>query len=85
MAVNGFEIAFHSALSEPVTLGGVPRMVAIGIGTLTAVLVLGLQTPWIGIPLGLALHAGAYAISRRDAYAFDVLRRHVRQRPYLDA
>jgi type IV secretion system protein VirB3 len=85
MTPDGFEIAFHGALSEPVMLGGVPRMIAIVIGTLTAILVLGLQTPWIGVPLGLALHAGAYAISRRDPYAFDVLRRHMRQQPYLDA
>ncbi|OYX89066.1 MAG: conjugal transfer protein, partial [Caulobacter sp. 35-67-4] len=41
--VEGFEIAFHSSLSEPVTIAGVPRMIAVLNGTLTAVLALGLQ------------------------------------------
>ena len=27
--VEGFEIAFHSSLSEPVTIAGVPRMIAV--------------------------------------------------------
>ena len=52
--VEGFEIAFHSSLSEPVTIAGVPRMIAVLNGTLAAVLALGLQVPLIGIPLGLA-------------------------------
>ena len=85
MRTDGFEIGFHSALSEPLTLAGVPRMIAILNGTLTAILALGLQAPWIGIPLGLALHAGAYWVTRRDPYAFDILRRHLRQTAYLDA
>ena len=35
------------------TIAGVPRMIAVLNGTLTAVLALGLQVPLIGIPLGL--------------------------------
>jgi type IV secretion system protein TrbD len=85
MRTDGFEIGFHSALAEPITIAGVPRMIAIVNGTLTAILVLGLQVPWIGAPLGLALHTGAYWVARRDPYAFDILGRHLRQRPYLDA
>ena len=27
-AVDGFEIGFHSSLSEPVTIAGVPRTIA---------------------------------------------------------
>ena len=54
VSVEGFEIGFHSSLSEPVTIAGVPRMIAVLNGTLTAVLALGLQVPAIGIPLGLA-------------------------------
>jgi type IV secretory pathway TrbD component len=81
--VEGFEIGFHSSLSEPVTIAGVPRMMAVLNGTLTAVLALGL--PWIGIPLGLAVHAGAFWLNKRDPYFFDALKRHIRQRPYWDA
>lgn len=83
--VDGFEIAFHSSLSEPVTMAGVPRMIAVLNGALTAVLALGLQVPLIGIPLGLGIHAGCYWLNKRDPYFFDCLKRHIRQRPYLDA
>ena len=83
--VEGFEIAFHSSLSEPVTIAGVPRMIAVMNGALTAVLALGLQVPLIGLPLGFAIHAGCYWLNKRDPYFFDALKRHIRQRPYLDA
>lgn len=82
--IEGFEIAFHGALSEPVTLAGVPRMVAVLIGTVTAILALGLQAPWIGLPLGLVLYVGALWMAKRDPYVFDILRRHLRQPAHLD-
>lgn len=84
-AVDGFEIGFHSSLSEPVTIAGVPRMIAVLNGTLAAVLSLGLEVPVIGIPLGLAIHTGCYWLNKRDPYFFDALKRHMRQRPYWDA
>lgn len=83
-AADGFELEFHSALSEPVTLAGVPRMTAVLIGTLTAVLALGLQTPWIGLPLGALLYGVALWMTKQDPYVFDILRRHLRQPAYLD-
>lgn len=82
--IEGFEIAFHGSLSEPVTLAGVPRMAAVLIGTLTAVLALGLQTPWIGLPLGATLYGAALWMAKRDPYVFDVLGRHLRQPSHLD-
>ncbi len=82
--VPGFEIPFHGALSEPITIAGVPRTAAILTGALTAVLSLGLQVPWIGLPLGLVLHVAALWMTARDPYALGVLARHVRQRAYLD-
>ncbi len=83
-ATPGFEVAFHTALSDPITLAGVPRIAAVLIGTLTAVLTLGLQTPWIGFPLGAGLWAAALWMTRRDPYVFDILRRHLRQPAFLD-
>jgi type IV secretion system protein TrbD len=80
----GFEIPFHRALAEPITIAGVPRAVAVLTGTLTAVLCLGLQAPWIGLPLGLALYGAALWVSQRDPYALEILLRHVRQPTYLD-
>jgi type IV secretion system protein VirB3 len=82
--IEGFEIGFHGALAEPITLAGVPRALAVLIGTLTAILTLGLQAPLIGAPLGLALWAGAYALAKQDPYVFDILRRHVRQPAWFD-
>jgi type IV secretory pathway TrbD component len=84
-SVDGFEIAFHGSLSEPITIGGVPRTVAVLNGTMTATLALGLQVPLIGIPLGVAIHTLCFWLNKRDPYFFDALKRHLRQRPYLDA
>ena len=84
-AVEGFEISFHSSLAEPVTIAGVPRMIAVLNGTLTAVMTLGLQVPLIGLPLGLGIHLAAFWLNKRDPYFFEALKRHIRQRPYLDA
>jgi type IV secretory pathway TrbD component len=83
--IEGLEIAFHNALSEPITIAGVPRMVAILNGTLAAVITLGLQVPWLGIPLGIGVHTIAFWLTKQDPYFFDNLRRHLRQKPYLDA
>ena len=83
--VEGFEIGFHTSLAEPVTLAGGPRMIAVLNATLSAVLVLGLQAPLIGVPLGLGIHALCYWLNKRDAYFFEALKRHIRQKPYLDA
>lgn len=81
---EGFEIDFHGSLSEPITIAGVPRLTAILIGTLGAMLSLGLQAPWIGLPLSLGLYAGALWMTKRDPYVFDVLRRHLRQPGRMD-
>uniref|UniRef100_B0T9G7 Conjugal transfer protein n=1 Tax=Caulobacter sp. (strain K31) TaxID=366602 RepID=B0T9G7_CAUSK len=81
---DGFEIDLHGALSDPITIAGVPRMTAILIATLTAVLALGLQSPWIGLPLGFGLYVTAFWMAKRDPYVFDILRRHLRQPVYLE-
>jgi len=83
-APDGYEIDFHGSLSEPVTLAGGPRMTAVLIGTLTAVLALGLQAPWIGLPLGAVLYGAALWMAKRDPYVFDILRRHLRQPTHYD-
>jgi len=84
-SVEGFEITCHRALAEPITLAGVPRMIAVLNGTLTAVLALGLQAPEIGLPLGLVIHGVCYGLNKRDPYLFEALGRHIRHKPYLDA
>ena len=83
--LEGFEISFHSSLAEPITIAGVPRMIAVLNGTLTAVLALGLQVPFIGLPIGVAIHTACFWLNKRDPYFFDALKRHIRQKPYWDA
>lgn len=60
-------------------------MIAVLNGTLSAVIVLGLQNPLIGLPFGISIHAVCYWLNKRDPYFFDALMRHIRLRPYLDA
>jgi type IV secretion system protein VirB3 len=82
---SGFEVAIHASLTQPILLGGVPRSYAILTGTLAAVLGLGLQQLWIAIPLMLILHGLGVWWTKRDAFWFQVLRRHLREKPYYEA
>jgi type IV secretion system protein VirB3 len=83
--VPGFVIAFHSSLAEPVTIAGAPRTLAILNATLAAIITLGLQVPWLGLPLGLGVHALAAGLTKRDPYLFEALRRHLKHKPHLSA
>lgn len=82
---DGFEVPFHTSLAEPIQFGGVPRVFAIVNGVFATVLTLSLGVWWLGIPVGVALHLIAYALTKNDPYFFSVLGRHLRQKPYLDA
>lgn len=83
--IEGFEVGFHNSLSEPITIGGVPRAIAILNGTATAIITLGLQLPWLGLPLGAGVHGLCYVLTKRDPYVFENLRRHLRHKPHFDA
>jgi type IV secretion system protein VirB3 len=75
----GAPVALHQALTLPVLLAGIPRDFAILEGTMAAAIIFGLHLPWIGVPLALALHAVAYAVTRHDPWLFPLLRRHLGQ------
>jgi type IV secretion system protein VirB3 len=81
---QGFEIDLFTSLTQPIHFGGVPRGFAIINATLAAVISLPLGLPILGIPLGIAAHAIAAWMTKRDPYFFDVLLRHLRQPPYWD-
>lgn len=83
--IEGYEIPLHLSLTQPILMGGVPRMFAILNGTVTAVLVLGLGVWWLGLPLGITLHAIACTITKKDPLWFDVFRRHLRHKSYLES
>lgn len=75
---EGYEVPVNLSLTQPVLMGGVPRPFAIVNGTLTAALTLGLHVWWLGLPLGLLLHAGAVRLTQADPLWFDVFKRQLR-------
>ncbi len=83
MAVEGFEIPLHRALTEPILMGGVPRNVAIANGTLAAALGLGLQLWSAGAAVWLIGHVIAVLAARKDPAFMEVLTRHIRHKGYL--
>ncbi|MER9295343.1 VirB3 family type IV secretion system protein [Mesorhizobium sp. M0621] len=82
--IEGFEVHVHSALTEPILLGGAPRALAILNGTVAAAVGLGLQQ-WIsGLVVWVAGHTLAVFAARRDPDFASVLIRHVRQKGWLE-
>jgi len=51
---------------------------------MTVLISLPLSLPWLGIPFGIAAHSTAVFLTKRDPYFFEILLRHLRQRPYWD-
>uniref|UniRef100_A0A2A4Z6E4 Conjugal transfer protein n=1 Tax=OCS116 cluster bacterium TaxID=2030921 RepID=A0A2A4Z6E4_9PROT len=82
--MEGFVIPLHRSLTEPILLGGVPRNVAIIIGTLAAAIGLGLQLWLVGVAIWLIGHGGAVMAAKKDSQFMDVLMRHIRHKSYLD-
>lgn len=78
--VPGFTVPLHRALTEPILLGGAPRLVAIANGTVSAAIGLGLQQWMAGLALWVGGHALAVFAAKRDPDFAAVLLRHLRQR-----
>ena len=77
---EGFEVALHRSLTQPILLAGAPRSLAIANATLAASVGLGLQMWLSGLVLLLGGHALAVFAAKRDPNFVDVLLRHIRQR-----
>ena len=82
--VPGFDVPLHRALAEPIFLGGAPRPVAIGIGTIAAALGLGLQLWIAGAALWVVGHGLAVYAAKLDPQFMEVFARHLRHKPLLD-
>lgn len=81
--VEGYEIPLHRALAEPILMAGAPRSAAIAIGTLAAVLALGLRL-WIpGLVVWIAGHSTAVFLARFDPDFLTVAIRSARHREHL--
>ncbi|MVT64469.1 conjugal transfer protein [Bradyrhizobium pachyrhizi] len=83
MRPDGFELVLHRSLTEPILLGGAPRSAAILIGTLSAVLALGLRLWLTGVVLWIVGHAIAVWLARRDPAFVEVAIRHTKHKSWL--
>ena len=82
---DGFEVPLHRSLTEPILLGGAPRGLAILNGTIAAAVGLGLQLWVAGIAIWLIGHAAAVYAAKTDPYFAQVLARHVKHKPLMEA
>ena len=82
---EGFEVAVHRSLSEPIFLGGAPRALAIVNGTLAAAVGIGLQLWLPGLILWVVGHSLAVWGGKRDPQFMDVFARHLKHKAFLDA
>lgn len=81
---EGFEVALHRSLTEPILLAGAPRSIAILNATLAAAIGLGLRM-WISGLIILAVgHTLAVFAAKRDPHFMDVLLRHLRQKGHFE-
>ncbi|MCA6114971.1 VirB3 family type IV secretion system protein [Bradyrhizobium sp. WSM 1738] len=83
MRVEGFELVLHRSLAEPILMGGAPRAAAILIGTLSAVLALGLRLWLAGLVLWIAGHSIAVWLAKRDPAFVEVAIRHTKHKGWL--
>ncbi|MEM6457853.1 MAG: VirB3 family type IV secretion system protein [Planctomycetota bacterium] len=82
---DGYEVPLHTALTQPLLFGGVPRTFGILNVVLAMLLTLGLKVWWLGLPMGFALHTLGVWFTKRDPDWFDVFRTHLRQPTHLDS
>ncbi|MGH1407327.1 MAG: VirB3 family type IV secretion system protein [Rhodomicrobiaceae bacterium] len=83
--IEGFVVPLHRSLAERIMLGGAPRNVAIINGTLAAAVGLGLQLWIAGAVIWLIGHGAAVFAAKKDPQFMDVLTRHIRHKPFLEA
>ena len=83
MRSDGFELVLHRSLTEPILIGGAPRAAAILIGTLAAVLALGLRLWIAGLVFWILGHGIAVWLAKRDPAFVEVAASHLKHRGWL--
>ena len=83
MRSDGFEIVLHRSLTEPIMLGGAPRGATILIGTISAVLAVGLRLWVVGLMVWIVGHGVAVWVAKRDPAFVEVTARHMKHRSWL--
>ncbi len=76
--IEGWSVPLHRSLTEPILMGGIPRGIAIALGTLAAAIGLGLQLWLAGLAIYLLGHATALFLTRQDPQFAAVFARHLR-------
>ena len=79
--MEGFEIPIHRSLTQTIMIAGALREITIVNGTLTAAIVLGMQSLLV-LPLVLAIQAASLAISKHNPQFFATFRKQIRQKHY---
>lgn len=75
--IPGWSVPLHRSLSEPILMGGIPRSLAITLGTLAAAIGLGLQLWMAGLAIYLVGHTVALWLTRHDPQFIAVFARHL--------
>jgi type IV secretion system protein TrbD len=83
MRPDGFELVLHRSLTEPILIAGAPRAAAILLGTISAVLALGLRLWLAGLALWIVGHGVTVWLARRDPAFVDVAVRHTKHKGWL--
>lgn len=79
--MEGFETPIYRSLTEKMMIAGVPRELAIVLGTLATMFGLGLHS-WYVLPVFVVCYFAAARVHKKDPQAFDVFRRHIRMKRY---
>ncbi|TWB34641.1 VirB3 family type IV secretion system protein [Nitrospirillum pindoramense] len=74
----GWLVPLHRSLTEPILLGGIPRGLAIALGTLAAAIGLGLQLWLAGVAVYAPGHGVALFLTRQDPQFLPLFARHLR-------
>ena len=83
--IPGWSVPLHRSLTEPILLGGIPRGIAVALGTLAAAIGLGLQLWLAGVAIYVVGHGAALFLTRQDTQFASVFARHLRvARHHLD-
>lgn len=73
----GWTVPLHRSLTEPILMGGIPRGLAIALGTLAAAIGLGLQLWVAGLAVYILGHATCLFLTSQDPQFASVFARHL--------
>lgn len=81
--VQGFYTPMRQSLTTSIMYGGCPRTYAILLWTIVMAIASGLEQ-YLIIPVGVILHIVGIFAARKDPEFFDILLRHIKEKPYLE-